>query len=109
MTFDAFREPLDPNDQKDYTLAVQCNAGESLTSANVAFVGADGDSAPTGVTPAVVESSFGVVSGSTWGVTVWLAGNSAPEAYYYLRFRVQSDSTPPRKLDSTRRILVRQQ
>ena len=108
MAFDQFRQALDPDGQLDFMLPVTLNAGETIASAVAAFVDATSSSAATGTTPTIVSTTFGLVQGTTYGVTVWLAGNSAPAGDYYLRFRLTTDSSPARIVDKTVRLTVKQ-
>ncbi len=110
MSFQSFAEPLDPDAVTDYTFPLRLPAGESLADAVVEFVNststAEADPAPA----ITIESqSFGQISGTLWGVTVWLAGNGAAPGKYYLRVRGETDSFPiPRRFDCTMRLDVKQ-
>jgi hypothetical protein len=108
MSFDTFRQALDPDGQLDFMLPVTLNTGEVIASAVAAFVDSTSSSAASGTTPSVTSTTFGLISGLNWGVTVWVNGNSAPAADYYLRFRITTTSSPARIVDRTVRLTVKQ-
>lgn len=103
MSFDTFVQKHDPDSREDWTFPFKLNEGESLTSAVVAVV----DSTSTTVdvaTDLVIESTaFGVISGTLWGVTIWVSGGTPGN--YYLRCRVETSSAPGQKTDKTNRLV----
>ena len=108
MAFQEFREKHDPNGRKDWTFRWELNDSEAIASATVEVV----DSTSTSVdasTDLVIESTaYGQISGAVYGVTVWLTGGTAGQVYY-LRCRIETDSSPiTRKDDMTMKLTCSQ-
>lgn len=101
MGFDTFRQRHDPNGRADWTFQFRLNSGESLASAEVAVVDPTSTTVD-GATDLVIETTaLGQISGSLWGVTVWISGGHAGTDYY-LRCHVETDAAPiSRKGDRT--------
>lgn len=109
MPFQRFPESMDPDDQKDYTFPFKLNPGEEIASALVEVVDETSENVIDDSPIVIVAQSFGQISGSTWGATVWLTAAGAPAGRYYLRCRGETDSSPiPRKFDVTRELKVEQ-
>jgi hypothetical protein len=101
MSFEQALETHDPNGRLDWTFRVRLNPGEQIASAVVDVV----DPTSTNVdltTDIVIESvSFGLISGTVWGVTMWYSGGT-PGVDYFFRCRGVTNSTPiSRKFDKT--------
>jgi hypothetical protein len=104
MAFEKFRQKHDPEGRADWTFEFRLNAGEEIESAVVDVV----DSTSTTVdddTDLVIETtSFGQISGTRWGVTVWISGGTPGN--YFLRCRIETDATPlTRKGDKTMQLV----
>lgn len=110
MIFPYWVEPLDPQDQKEYSFRFLLLPGESIVSAQVDQVDA------TSTTPLALPTlvfgpkNIGVISGQLWGVTQWIT--SATEGGYvaYVRCMITTDyaSPLPHKFTRSMRLTVAQ-
>ncbi len=109
MSFERFPESMDPNDRKDYTFRFRLPAGEALESAVVEVVNSTSTEVVADSGIEIESTQFGQISGTLYGVTVWLTAEEAELGNYFLRCRGETDAFPiSRKFDKTMRLVVEQ-
>ncbi|HEU4544335.1 MAG TPA: hypothetical protein VFR23_24605 [Jiangellaceae bacterium] len=108
MAFLKFAERHDPNGRKDWTFQWVLSAGEAIASATVDVVDSTGTTIDAATDLVIESTAFGQISGTLYGVTVWITGGTAG-VDYYLRCRIETTNAPiSRKDDMTMTLLCRQ-
>ena len=107
MVFKRFPQVHDPNDREDWTFPFRLSSGEAIASAVVEVVDATSTTVDVLTDLDIEAQSFGLISGTLYGVTAWISGGSP--GTYYLRCYGETDSTPfTRKFSTTMRLIVEQ-
>lgn len=107
MSFDTFRRLHDPNAVMPVTFPFVLNPGEALAEATVDVVDPTSTTVDTDTDLVLTPASFGLISGTTYGVTTWVSGGSPGS--YYLRCHVKTDSFPiARQADKTMELVCQQ-
>jgi len=108
VEFETFRQKHDPQGRLDWTFPFLLGSGESISTATVEVVDS-ASSAVDAATDLVIEStSWGRISATEYGVTVWISGGTAGTDYY-LRCHIETSATPlSRKAETTKRLRCRQ-
>lgn len=108
MSFDTFAQKHDPQARSDWTFQFRLSAGETIASATVDVVDSTGTTIDALTDLVIASTAFGQISGTLYGVTVWITGGTAGSDYY-LRCHVETSNTPlSRKAEKTMRLLCRQ-
>lgn len=108
MSFETFAAKHDPQARSDWTFPFRLSTGETIAAATVEVVDSTGTTVDLTTDLVIASTSFGQISGTLYGVTVWITGGTAGSKYY-LRCRVETSNTPlSRKADKTMRLLCRQ-